>query len=534
MIHGSRDSQGHENDTHDRGRRLVLLLAGGLLAAVVAAYAGHALRRRFGAADAPEVPGARLAVTVVSPPAVESPTGRLAVRVNPAGAMVRIGGLAYVAAPLTLDALPAGRHRVVITHPGYLDWQGEVEVTAGREATVAVELFRSYGILAVISDPPNLAYELGGNGVFQKGKADGKAIRVPTGRYELIVRRARYPELRRPVVVRNDAVSTEQVSLVGGRVEIDSIPAGASVFEGDVLLGATPYVGVEVPRGEHRFELRLKDHGSVQRVVRVEERGSVQTSVALAKFVGPIEGLPWRVPGLEADLVWLRAGIVTVGSPGAVNADTMLATLSTGYWLGATEVTQRQWQELMPSSPSLVKGDDLPVDRVSWERAMDYCRRLTERESAAGRLPDGYEYTLPSEVQWEYACRAGMGRINENTLDQYAWYRANAGGKLHAVRMKKANAWGLHDMLGNVAEFCRDAFTENRPKKAIDFVGGQSVDRPAPAGQRRTYHGGHCDDLGVYVTPYHRQTLDPSTGWENVGFRLALVRKIATGQGEHR
>lgn len=501
--------------------RWAVLLGGGVVVAIVAAFAGWALRNTLGARPAAEVPPAAVAAVATAEVPVAPSTGRVSVRVKPAGAVVRIGGIAYGPAPQTFDALPVGRYRAVITHPGYFDWQGEVGVEEGRDAVVAVELLKSYGSFAVTSDPPDLLFELVGDAGSQTGKADGKVIRVQTGQYELVVRRARHRAVRRKVEVRYDATTMERVSMRGGRVEIESAPAGATVLERGVVLGQTPFAVDGVPGGDHRYELKLKDYVGAECAVLVEEGGCARRSVTLAGFAGPPERTPWRVPGMDLDLVWLGEALVKVGSPGAVNADTMEVSLTAGFWLGATEVTQRQWQRLMRSNPSRVKGDDLPVDQVAWTEAMEFCRQLSAKEAEAGRLPEGYEYSLPSEVQWEYACRAGMRRIDASELDTYAWYRANSSGKPHPVRMKKANGWGLYDMLGNVAELCRDAYRESRPKKATDYLAASG-----PQDDRRTYRGGHCDEYELAVNAYSRQPLESRLRLANVGFRLALVRKV--------
>src|SRR4029078_11049544 len=118
------------------------------------------------------------------------------------------------------------------------------------------------------------------------------------------------------------------------------------------------------------------------------------------------------------------------------------------------------------------EGGDFPTTWVNWVEAMEFGRRLTERERKAGRLPDDWEYTLPNEAQWERACRArnetkfSFGD-DESSLGEYAWYHKNANGigekHPHRVGQKKPNPWGLHDMYGNVCEWCRDYFSESRP-----------------------------------------------------------------------
>ena len=134
-------------------------------------------------------------------------------------------------------------------------------------------------------------------------------------------------------------------------------------------------------------------------------------------------------------------------SPGHIETPMTSVSLTKAFWLGRTEVTQRQWKEVMGTNPSKIKGDDLPVESVPWGEAMAFCRKLTQREQAAGRLPAGYVYTLPTEAQWEYACRAGTTGDYAGNLDEMGWYSKSSGNKTHPVGLKQANAWGLHDMV---------------------------------------------------------------------------------------
>lgn len=120
-----------------------------------------------------------------------------------------------------------------------------------------------------------------------------------------------------------------------------------------------------------------------------------------------------------------------------------------------TTVTQKQWKEVMGSNPSRIKGDDLPVTNVSWYEAKEFCRRLSEKT--------GDVYRLPTEAEWEYACRAGSQRQwcfgnDEKKLEEYAWYYKNSDNTIHPVAQKKPNTWGLYDMHGNVWEWCEDEY----------------------------------------------------------------------------
>lgn len=222
---------------------------------------------------------------------------------------------------------------------------------------------------------------------------------------------------------------------------------------------------------------------------------------------------------------WIAPGTFTMGSaPGAGNADEHPATevtLTRPYWLGSTEVTQAQWRAVMGNNPSYFRGANRPVEQVRWTEAMAFCEKLTERERAAGRLPAGYVYTLPTEAQWEYACRAGTAGVFAGDLDAMAWYHETAGYQTHAVGLKAPNAWGLHDMHGNVYEWTLDRYG--------NYPGGRVTD-PARTngGVGHVFRGGSWGSVAGICRSALRW-YEPGRGrWLDVGFRVALTALPST------
>jgi len=204
-----------------------------------------------------------------------------------------------------------------------------------------------------------------------------------------------------------------------------------------------------------------------------------------------------------------------------------LVTLTKDFFLGTTDVTQGQYVALMGSggNPASARplAPDMPIDNVTWDEAMAYCQKLTAREQAAGRLPAGWRFTLPTEAQWEFACRAGgfqdfpdehYGDDDARKLGARAWYRANSGGQPHPVATKDPNNWGLYDMRGNVPGWCLDWYGP--------YPDGAVTDPTGPAtGTERVIRGGSWAADAAECGSAFRAKSKPEIG--GAGFRVALV-----------
>jgi formylglycine-generating enzyme required for sulfatase activity len=298
----------------------------------------------------------------------------------------------------------------------------------------------------------------------------------------------------------------------------------------------------------------------------------------------PIEGKAWNVQLPDNNLLpmnWISPGTFIMGSPESEkgrktdeNPQTTV-TLTKGYWLGITEVTIGQWKAVTgvrlrdkvnkmlndetlydfeggkkqkirdymhfdrdnPDKIMANEDESLPMYFVSWNEAIGFCQKLNLQEHAKGRLPAGYEYTLPTEAQWEYACRAGTtgatyalpenADSNDESLDGIAWYRKNsikgytgkglgptaAGPRI--VGTKQPNKWHMYDMLGNIWEWCRDWYGP--------YPGGAVTDPVGP--QTGTYRANRGGSWGSGISDErsaNRAKNPPNEDSAYRGFRIAL------------
>jgi len=296
----------------------------------------------------------------------------------------------------------------------------------------------------------------------------------------------------------------------------------------------------------------------------------------------PRPGQAWNLPlpgNGRLPMAWVAPGSFTMGSPDSENgrkADEgpqTRVTLRKGYWMGRTEVTVGQWKAVTgetlrkhveqmlrddslydfggkvqtlrafmhfdPADPDKImanEDDGLPMYFVSWNDAMDFCHRLTVLERANGRLPKGYAYTLPTEAQWEYACRAGTTGPTwagpqdvPGVLDSIAWYKGdnaptytgkklgNSGAGPREAGEKNANPWGLQDMPGNLWEWCRDWYGP--------YPGGQVTDPDGPAaGKGRVNRGGSWGSGASDERSANRAQNPQPEKSAYRGFRLALCQ----------
>jgi formylglycine-generating enzyme required for sulfatase activity len=259
----------------------------------------------------------------------------------------------------------------------------------------------------------------------------------------------------------------------------------------------------------------------------------------------------WRQKAIEAngtkvEMVFVPGGSFQMGDTagGGYSDEKPVHTVTlTGFYMGKYEVTQAQYQAVMGNNPSYFSGNNLPVENVTWFDAIEFCNKLSEREglqavyTISGRSPStGYPitsatvtanwsrngYRLPTEAEWEHAAKGGNGSpgnytySGSNTVGNVAWYDGNSGSATHAVGTKAANGLGLHDMSGNVWEWCWDRYSSS-------YYSSSPANDPrgASSGSVRVGRGGSWYFSAEYVRSAGRFNSDPDYRGSVIGFRLA-------------
>jgi formylglycine-generating enzyme required for sulfatase activity len=269
--------------------------------------------------------------------------------------------------------------------------------------------------------------------------------------------------------------------------------------------------------------LRLTKDGKLKEAMTVRKfREDLPAVAAVSAAVPPNSSagqvMSVKLPGgVVMKFCYCPPGNFKMGSPPNEkyrrgNEDQVGVKLSKGYWLAQTECTQAQWVAVMGGNPSNFNGDDLPVEKVSWDDVQKFITKLNDAKT----LPAGWKAALPTEAQWEYACRAGTKTVYSfgDTLNAKQANIANTLEKTSAVASYPANAWSLYDMPGNVWEWCEDWYGEK-------LVGGTNP-TGTPSGSYRVRRGGDWSNSADYCRVANRDSHDPTHGRSYIGFRVAL------------
>jgi formylglycine-generating enzyme required for sulfatase activity len=274
-----------------------------------------------------------------------------------------------------------------------------------------------------------------------------------------------------------------------------------------------------------RIEVRVGNKerfAAAELLAELEKRAPEHQQIAALRR--SVEALPWpNLPSLDlaADvklqLILIRAGTFSMGASDGRDDEKPVhkVQITKPFYVGKFKVTQAQWRAIMDASPSTFEGNKNPVEGVSWDDCQEFLKKLDEKFA-----PLGLKFRLPTEAQWEFVCRAGTATQysfgkDESDLGDYAWFARNSEKKTHPVGEKKANAWGLYDVHGNVWEWCADWYDK-------DYYGKSPGSDPAgPAtGTQRVMRGGSWFSYAPFCRSAVRMSAERDARSDNVGLRV--------------
>ena len=237
------------------------------------------------------------------------------------------------------------------------------------------------------------------------------------------------------------------------------------------------------------------------------------TAVELQKSTAPNgeTRMVKTVDGVEYAFRWCPPGKFKMGRPfSKLESPQHEVTLTNGFWMLETEVTQAMWKSVMGEKLDDHKGSKFPVEQVNWYTCLTFCRKLSSKI--------GMPILFPTEAQWEYACRAGTTGPYAGRPHAMGWFKSNSGGTSHPVGQKKPNAWGLYDMHGNVSEWCFDRFGCCYPRGSVT----DPVISEEPYTSSHVFRGGSWNDEAKYGTSTIRDSISPDS-LSDSGFRVVSL-----------
>ena len=452
-----------------------------------------------------------------------------ALTVNPKNAVVTIDGIQQtVSTDGAYSAmLPYGSHTYKVEAGGYISKSGSFTISSSDMTPINVSLVSAMATVSVTCPTPAVS-------LYVDKKSVGVAPwtgSLKEGMHLIEAKKEGYRSQQRTINLSQQQkldVAFTELAAIQGNLSVNYKPFGADVYIDGKKIGQSPRVFNGLLVGNHKVEIKKDGYGTDSKQVNILEgqtatlAGMLTTNTSSSVASGTsLSGNTITIPvkkGISIDMVRVEAGTFTMGAtpemkdPYKDEKPTHQVTLTNDYYIGKYEVTQALWKAVMGKRPSYFKGDNLPVEQVSWEDCQKFISKLN---SITGK-----NFHLPTEAEWEYAARGGKKSMGyqysgSNNLSDVAWYNGNSGNKTHVVGSKQANELGIYDMSGNVWEWCQDLFGSYGSSPLINPTG-------ATSGAFRVNRGG-----GWYYDAWdcrssYRLVRTPDFYCNNLGFRLVL------------
>lgn len=428
--------------------------------------------------------------------------------------------------------LPYGTHTYKVEAGGYISKSGSFSVSSGDMAPINVSLVSALATVSVTCPTPAVSLYVDKKSV---GNAPWSGS-LKEGMHLVEAKKNGYRSQQKTIQLSQQQkldVSFGELVAILGNLSVNYKPFGAEVYVDGKKLGQSPRVFNGLLVGNHQVEVRKDGYATDKKSVTISEGQTASISGTLSSNTASSSngyassssvssgGNEISIPvknGITIDMVKVEAGTFMMGAtsemqnPWDDEKPVREVILTNDYYIGKYEVTQSLWQAVMGTNPSYFKGDNLPVEQVSWDNCLEFISKLN---SLTGR-----KFRLPTEAEWEYAARGGKksrgyqysGSFN---ISDVAWYNGNSGNKIHPIGMKQANELGVYDMSGNVNEWCQDWYGSYVSSSQTNPLGANS-------GSFRVCRGGSWYFGTEICRSSFRSRGNPDTRSRYLGFRLVL------------
>ena len=452
-----------------------------------------------------------------------------ALTVNPKNAVVTIdGNQQTVSTDGEYSAmLPYGSHTYKVEAGGYISKSGTFTISSSDMTPISISLVSAMATVSVTCPTPAVS-------LYVDKKSVGTIPwtgSLKEGMHLIEVKKEGYRSQQRTINLSQQQkldVAFSELAAIQGNLSVNYKPFGADVYIDGKKIGQSPRVFNGIMVGNHKVEIKKDGYGTESKTVNILEgqtatlAGVLTTNASSSVASGASSsGNTITIPvkdGISIDMVRVEAGTFTMGAtpemenPLGDEKPTHQVTLTNDYYIGKYEVTQALWKAVMGKNPSKFKGDNLPVEQVSWNDCQKFISKLNNIT--------GKTFRLPTEAEWEYAARGGKKSrgyqySGSNNLADVAWYTDNSGSKTHAVGSKQANDLGIYDMSGNVYEWCQDWYGNYSSSSQTNSTGANS-------GSNRVYRGGSCSYTAWCCRSSCRYGNTPVGRFNGLGLRLIL------------
>ncbi len=396
-----------------------------------------------------------------------------------------------------------GTYKLRLSLSKYETIEETITVTETSSNIFSYNLEKRTVILTINTTPSNADIYINNE------KLSGKIKELSPGRYKIKVKKDGYFDDSRTIDVVKGKDVTENFTLKQktGKLQFAVQPMEASVTLMKAGQNIDNWTGSKMksnlPVGEYKITASLSGYKTLTRECSVELDKTTQISITLKKGTSNLANGSYLRNG-STNLIFVKGGTFQMGSNnGNDNEKPVHSVTISDFYIGKYEVTQKEWKEIMGNNPSKWKDDDLPVERVSWYDAVEFCNKKSDKEgltrcyTGSGKNTkcnfSANGYRLPTEAEWEYAARGGVKTQNtashkysgSNNIDEVAWYSSNSNSKTHSVGTKQANELGIYDMSGNVWELCNDWYDKKYYSKSP-----RNNPQGASSGKYRVLRGG--------------------------------------------